>query len=311
MRIASIDIGTNTLLMLVADIDTGGHLVQVHHEQRFPRIGRDVDANGLISVGAFDRTAWILVEYINLARQLRSDIIVACATSAVRDARNRSEFLKYLEGAASLNVRILSAEEEARLTYLGVTGGMEADGSPVAVLDIGGGSTELIMQEKSGHPASFRTMYLQVGAVRISERYFRHDPPLVVEQHSARAYIRDTIAGLLPASPGIRLVGVAGTVTTLVCLERGMKQFVAEKIEGYHLSRETVESWSNRLAMMSSADILALSDTAEGRADILAAGVIILHEIMTALGCGEIVATIRGLRHGLARETWAMAGGKG
>ena len=305
MRIASIDIGTNTLLLLVADIDKNSRLDQVHHEQRFPRIGRDVDASGRISIGAFDRTSWILLEYINLARQLRSDVIVACATSAVRDAENKNEFLTYLEKTTSLQIQVLSAEAEAQLTYRGVTFGMSDERTPVAVLDIGGGSTEMIMQERLREGSSFQNMYLQVGAVRITERFFTHDPPTAAEQMSARAFIREIIAAkTLPSFENIRLMGVAGTVTTLVCLERGLKQFIPEKVEGYHLSRQSIESWSNRLASMSSGEILTLSEAAEGRSDILAAGAMILHEIMKTFNCGEIVASIRGLRHGFAIVAW-------
>ena len=172
MRIASIDIGTNTVLLLIADVDQDGTIHFVHHEQRLPRLGRDVDRNQIISVSTFDRIEWILNEYRNLAQQFRAELIVTCGTSAVRDASNKHEFLTYMEKAAGLNVEILSGDEEARWTYRGAISGLRELIKPAVVVDIGGGSTEISFPKPGTHNGStqFIRYSLQVGSVRLTER---------------------------------------------------------------------------------------------------------------------------------------------
>jgi exopolyphosphatase/guanosine-5'-triphosphate,3'-diphosphate pyrophosphatase len=304
VRIASIDIGTNTLLLLIADIDESGRLVLVHHEQRFPRIGRSVDAEGRISVASFDRTAWILNEYKNLSQQFGAEQIVACATSAVRDAVNKDEFIAYLYQTTGLKIRVLSGEEEAILTYRGAASGLTTENKPAVVIDIGGGSTEIIGPTASGDIARIQKMSLQLGAVRITERFFKHDPPTLGEEGSARKYIREILsASRFLLYEQVNLIGVAGTVTSLACLDQQLKEFIPNKVEGYRLSVEKINGWSKTLAGLSSGEILSLSNVTEGRADILTAGCLILDEIMAHFRFPWILASIRGLRYGLAFVT--------
>jgi exopolyphosphatase/guanosine-5'-triphosphate,3'-diphosphate pyrophosphatase len=187
MIVAAIDIGTNTLLLLVAEIDEHGTMRQLEHQQRLPRLGKDVDRTGAIGASAFDRIAWIVQEYKHLAQQLHADRIVACATSAVRDASNRDEFRDFLEKNTGIAVEILSGDEEAVLAYRGALSGIKRAG-PFVVVDIGGGSTQLIYQQPGGGNgnAVLHRFSLQIGAVRLTERNFKHDPPLPAEIESAR-----------------------------------------------------------------------------------------------------------------------------
>ncbi|MBI1807940.1 MAG: Ppx/GppA family phosphatase [Ignavibacteria bacterium] len=307
MRIAAIDIGTNTVLLLVADVDERGTITPVHHEQRLPRLGRDVDRHQTIHTAAFDRIAWILNEYKNLAAQLRSDRIVACGTSAVRDATNRQDFLSYLRDTTGISVEILTGDDEALLMHRGALSGFSNLSSPVAVIDIGGGSTEISypsLNQRNGHIRHERYS-LQVGSVRLTERFFKHNPPEPEEVENAMKLINAEFGRLKNGNFGnYQLVGVAGTVTTLACLDQRLMEFDITKVSGYTLERERVGAWFRKLCKMTNQEIRSLSNTTEGRADILLAGVLILDEIMNHFGFTKIIASERGLRYGLILREW-------
>jgi exopolyphosphatase/guanosine-5'-triphosphate,3'-diphosphate pyrophosphatase len=301
VRICAVDIGTNTFLLLIADISGDGTLIPVLQEQRIPRIGRAVDAQRLIALPAFDRSVWILTEYRNLAQQYRCDSFVACGTSAVRDAANREDFLRYLETETGIRVEVLSGMQEAGLTYRGAVSDSEGDPAPRAVIDIGGGSTELIFPSAPGVVPPFRSISAQLGAVRITERYFHTDPPGANDVRSGKNFIRASFQSTEIIPPkGCRLFGVAGTVTTLACLDQNLDKYDAARVTGYTMSRQSVVSWGERLAGMTAVEIRTLSGVTEGRADIVTAGVMILETVMDLFGFEEIVATDRGLRHGIA-----------
>src|SRR6266849_6535890 len=140
MRLASIDIGTNTLLLLIADIDADGSIHPVEEFQRMPRLGKDVDNNGMIHTSAFDRVSWIMNEFKNLSIQMGAATVIACATSAVRDAGNRNDFIKHIKSVSGIDVEILSGTEEALWTYRGAVSGLPQASSPRVAIDIGGGS---------------------------------------------------------------------------------------------------------------------------------------------------------------------------
>lgn len=307
MRIASIDVGTNTVLLLIADVDEHGKFSLVHQEQRIPRLGRDVDKNGVIRVSAFDRIAWILQEYKNLAIQFQANHLVACATSAVRDAENQSEFISFIKNTSGIDIEVLTGEQEAIWTYRSATSEQTSSGSPQAVIDIGGGSTELIYQK----PGTFNgntKLYcysLQLGSVRITERYLKHQPPLPEELASASKFIIEECSPI--HNPGFhqyQLTGVAGTATTLACLDAGLKEFESKIVNGYKLHIDQISLWLHRLAAMTPQTIESLSLTTQGRADILTAGVLILHEVMKLLGFSELMVSERGLRFGLVLREW-------
>jgi exopolyphosphatase/guanosine-5'-triphosphate,3'-diphosphate pyrophosphatase len=308
MRIASIDMGTNTVLLLIADIDARGTIHPVQNELRFPRLGRDVDRSGVIGAPAFDRIAWVLSEYKNLAIQLKSEVITACGTSAVRDAVNREEFLAYLRSTTGIDVQILSGDEEARWSYAGALSGFEPATRHAAVIDIGGGSTEVSyppIEQKSPGEAALKHHSFQLGAVRLTERYFIHNPPAEEELVAARRMVHDGWASIGDLEGGdYSLIGVAGTVTTLACLEQGLIHFDAERVDGYKLSREHVGHWVAKLSRLRTPEIEALSESTTGRADIITAGSLILLEFMNKFGFEEITVSERGLRYGLVIREW-------
>ncbi len=308
MRIASIDIGTNTLLLLVADIDTKGIIRLVHHEERVPRLGRDVDKQKIIGMAAFDKIGWILNEYKNLSVQHRCDAIVACATSAVRDAANRSDFLSYLRSTTGINVEVLTGEEEAIWSYRGALSDIKGLSLPPAVIDIGGGSTEVSFpqgEEALPEKTPLKHLSYQLGSVRLTERYLQHTPPTPGEVEAAKNSIREAwnpIEGL----DGRRydLEGAAGTVTTLACLDQKLPEFILEKVSGYRLPREHVDGWLEKLLNMTPEQIQSLSQATLGRSDILTAGVLILAEFMKRFRFEKVTATERGLRYGLVIREW-------
>jgi exopolyphosphatase / guanosine-5'-triphosphate,3'-diphosphate pyrophosphatase len=308
MRIASIDIGTNTLLLLIADVDGEGTLRVIQDELRFPRLGRDVDKSKMIRPPAFDRIAWVLEEYKNLSIQSKADLIIACGTSAVRDAANREEFLAYLRSTTGVEVQLLGGEEEARWSYVGALSGMAPRPGRVAVIDIGGGSTEVSYPGAEGTltegtPLNHRSF--QLGSVRLTERCFIHNPPTSEEVESARNLVQSELTSLDELRSGsYSLIGVAGTVTTLACLDQGLIEFDVYRVSGYRLSREHVSDWFQRLSEMRSMEIEALSESTAGRADILTAGVLILLEFMNRFNFLEIMVSERGLRYGMVIREW-------
>jgi len=301
LRVAAIDIGTNTLLLLIADVDEKGGIEPLHEEQRIPRLGAYVDERGIIPVSAFDRISWILNEYANLARQMKAEKIFACATSAVRDAENREEFLDYIKKNTGLLVNVLSGHEEASLAFSGALSGFPGIRDGAAVLDIGGGSTEV--SYLSGGELLSRSF--PIGCVRLTERHFKTQPPSRSEIEAASKDIEREFRGLKESDfRGKTLIAVAGTATTLACLDQGLAGFSMDRVSGYKISGSSVQMWLFKLALLGTPEILGLSDAASGRADILLAGVLILSRFMERSGFQEVMVSERGLRYGLALAQW-------
>lgn len=301
MRVASIDIGTNTVLLLIAEIDDHGTIIPIEHQQRFPRLGKEVDKKFLLTQSAFITVTDVLNEYRSISKKYQVDSIIACATSAVRDSSNKYEFLTHLKNVTGIIVEVISGEDEALLTYKGAISGLSTQSERTVVLDIGGGSTEISFKRNN----EFISHSLQIGAVRLTEHYFKHNPPTdgeieMVNMVITNEYLR---LGAVDLSEYI-LVGVAGTITTLACLDQNLNEFDIKKVSGYKLTYECVEEWSNKLIKMTSSKIQSLSNTTEGRADILPAGVLILRNFMEQFEFKEIFTCERGLRYGLALREW-------
>jgi exopolyphosphatase/guanosine-5'-triphosphate,3'-diphosphate pyrophosphatase len=297
MTVAAIDIGTNTVLLLIARVTPDGRIVPTRHEQRLPRLGTGVDASRRLSSPAMRRVADVLQEYRALIDTLRADVTTVCATSAVRDATNRGEFLRFILETTGLVVEVLSGDEEARWTYRGAVSGL--DGVHTAtVVDIGGGSTEITTGSR--HEVTGR-MSIDLGAVRLTERVLQDDPPTPEQIRNCLRTIREglrPVAGL--RTSGSRVLGVAGTATTLALLDQGRKEFDLAAVSGYRLTLDAVRRLAATLGGIPSGEILRMSKALEGRADIITAGTLILQEVMVLLGCGEITVSERGVRYGLA-----------
>jgi exopolyphosphatase/guanosine-5'-triphosphate,3'-diphosphate pyrophosphatase len=306
MTVAVIDIGTNTVLLLVAEIDRAGGIRPLVYEQRVPRLGRGVDAAGTLDREAMARVTDVLKEYRGLITRHATDAVAVCGTSAVRDAGNRVEFARLVREESGYVLEILSGNDEALLTYRGGVSGAASAGR-YTVVDIGGGSTEIITGDVRNID---ERISLDIGSVRLTERCLRHDPPTGAELEAAIEIVENEIARASRFSfAGSMLVGVAGTATSLAVLAQGLKTFNAAAVTNYLLTRETVESLFATLQRMPSGMIRELSEAMEGRSDVIVAGTLIAREVMAHFRFDVMCVSERGLRYGIAlREAERLQG---
>jgi exopolyphosphatase/guanosine-5'-triphosphate,3'-diphosphate pyrophosphatase len=301
MKLASIDIGTNTVLLLIADVSPAGAVSPLVSEQRIPRLGKGVDAARRLAPESMRRVVDVLSEYRPIIDRHRPDHVTLCATSAVRDAANRGEFVALVKAETGFDVEVLSGDEEARWTYRGAISGLPG-ASRVAVLDIGGGSTELSLGDAHGPT---RSLSMDVGAVRLTERFLASDPPTPEEIAAATRDVRSHLERTKSFDTrGRTLVAVAGTPTSLAILAQALPRFSVDAVTNYPLSRASIAALLKRLSGMPVADIRELSEVMEGRADVIVAGALIMLEIMEMHGFGEAIVSDRGVRYGIVLREW-------
>ncbi len=301
MTIASIDIGTNTVLLLVAKIDSSGVIDPLVYEQRVPRLGKGVDASKNLSAESMQRVVMVLQEYKTLLARYSPDAIVVCGTSAVRDATNREEFANLIYSSTGFVLEVMSGGDEAYWTYRGAISGINGI-TKATVVDIGGGSTEITVGDETN---ILNSVSLDVGSVRLTERFFHHDPPTHPELESAITFVEDELvkAGKFDFR-GSTLVGVAGTATSLAILDQGLREFSITAVTNYSLELEAVYRLFRTLRAMPSTEIRQLSSIMEGRNDVMAAGSLILREVMAHFKFNKMVVSERGVRYGLALREW-------
>jgi exopolyphosphatase/guanosine-5'-triphosphate,3'-diphosphate pyrophosphatase len=297
-RIAAIDVGTNTVLLLVAE-RAGDGFVPLVERAEITRLGRGVDASGRLDPAAIRDTVEVLAAFAEEARALGASRILCVATSAARDAANGQRFFEAARARAGVLPEVISGEEEARLVHASAWRDFGGDG-PLAVLDVGGGSTEFTLGE--GPVPRVRTS-LQVGAVRLTERHVRSDPldgrDLAALRAAAREALRP-IAG--PPAPGGRLVAVAGTVTTLSAVQQALPVYDASRVHGSRLTAADLEALLARLARLPLRERASLPGMEPKRADVIVAGCAIVLEALSATGFGELTVSDRGVRWGLLHE---------
>ena len=301
MTTATIDIGTNTVLLLIARIDDRGIFWPLAYEQRVPRLGKGVDRNKTLNAEATDRVIGVLEEYKQIISRFPIDRVVVCGTSAVRDAANRDDFAGRIRRETGFELEILSGDEEALWTYRGAVSGIP-EISRATVIDIGGGSTEITIGDRTRIE---QKISLDIGSVRLTERLFHHDPPTHPELEAAIEAAENEIsraAGFRFA--GSTLIGVAGTATTLAILAQGFRDFTVDAVTNYRLMREKVDELFRTLRAMPSSQIREISAVMEGRHDVITAGSLILREVMAHFAFGEMIVSERGVRYGLAIREW-------
>jgi exopolyphosphatase/guanosine-5'-triphosphate,3'-diphosphate pyrophosphatase len=294
VRVAAIDIGTNSTRLLVAEA-AGETLRELERLLEITRLGDRVDADGELAGTSMQRVETCVARYAERARELDASIPLAVATSAVRDAANGAEFMRRLERRCGVRTRVLTGEQEARLTLRGVVSARPPSGS-VVVCDIGGGSTELIAGQdgRVGFAVS-----LNMGCVRMSERHLHSDPP-TAEQVAA---LRHEAAGMLPGDvPAGSLIGVAGTVTTLATIDLGLDEEIPERIDGHELPADAVTAQLGRLAALPLEERRRVRGLMPARASTIVAGTAILAELMRHLGAQRLTVSERDLLHGAALE---------
>jgi exopolyphosphatase / guanosine-5'-triphosphate,3'-diphosphate pyrophosphatase len=291
-RVAAIDLGTNSTRLLVADADDG-RLKEVERLLAITRLGEGVDTSRGLAEPAVARVDAQVGRYVDRARELGAETVLAIATSAVRDAANGGEFLAGLERRHGIRTMLLAGEDEARMTFRGVTSARPLSGEAV-ICDIGGGSTELIAGDPQGVDYA---VSLDMGCVRMSERFLRADPPTGEEI----AALRRQVAEMLPTDvPAGELIGVAGTVTTLATIDLGLDEEIPERVDGHRLGRARVSAELERLAAIPLAERRRVRGLMPERAPTIVAGAAILVELMERLGADTLTVSERDILHGAA-----------
>jgi exopolyphosphatase/guanosine-5'-triphosphate,3'-diphosphate pyrophosphatase len=299
LRLAGIDIGTLTCRLLIADLLPGGQLREVQSARRILRLGEGVDQTKRLSDAAMDRVLQCLREWRQIIDAAHVEAAVAVATSAVRDAENRDEFLDRVKREAGFDVELISGEEEARRTMLGIRSGLSHGVTDVLALDIGGGSTEFIL-DRSGQSPVVRS--IDIGVVRLCERLLHHDPPTDDEERQAREWVaRETKAAV--AGMGnyqtATFVGTAGTVTSLAAMAQKLPAYEPARIHNYKLQLDTIQELEQTLLSRKKADRIGLPGLENGREEVIAAGTILIRTIMETLGMESVLVSDLGLREGV------------
>ena len=283
--------------MVTGEKTESGELRILGDEHAVGRLGKGVDAEGRIQPATFDRIANILERYRTTALSLGAQEIAGYGTSALRDAGNRDEFIEEMKRRTGISLRLLPGPDEALWTWRGALFGLPLKNPDVAVLDIGGGSTEVAF----GTGGVFSTgTSVNTGAVRVTERFFGHSlPPTSENIEAARIFTRTCFEQSIALPSHCAVVGVAGTVTTLAALAAEVPEFSAERINGRILSRDWIHTITERLLGLSLDEIEKFPQIAKGREDILPGGALVLDEFMQVFDVPEIITSTRGLRYGL------------
>lgn len=301
-RVGAIDIGTNSTRLLVAEVDgRRGPLRTLDRRMRITRLGQGVDATRALHPEAITRTVEVLREYRAVLEHLGVDRIRATATSAARDATNRTAFFEPAADVLGVEPELLPGEEEARLSFLGATAGLSAP-APYLVMDVGGGSTEFIVGEDT--PAG--EISLDIGCVRLTERFLHGDPPAPEELSTALSYVRDHLHDVdreLPGAATARtFIGLAGTVTTMAAVELGLAEYDAERIHGFVLTREAAEDVFRTLATEPIDARRHNPGLEPGRVDVIVGGALIVVAAMRHWAFPELLVSEADILDGLARS---------
>ena len=298
-RRAAIDCGTNSTRLLV--VDEGGATLE--RRMRITRLGQGVDATGRLAPEAIERTVAVLIEYRAALDRLNVDRVRMTATSAARDASNRDDFFDAAEAAVGVRPELLGGEEEARLSFLGATAELDPADGPFLVIDIGGGSTEFAVGTPSPtDPGPEGVVSVDIGCVRITEKFLPSDPPAPEELTNALTVVRDYLDDVARDVPAVaeatRLVGLAGTVSTVATVELGI-DYDRDRIHHFRLSRDAVEDVFRTLATETRAQRVHNPGLEPGRADVIVGGVVVLVAVMRYFGFDECLVSEADILDGL------------
>ena len=297
--LAGIDIGTLTCRLEIAEVTSSGHVTKLHSDRRILRLGQGVDRDRVLRADAMARVVATLKEWRQIIDAYQVEATAVVATSAVRDAGNRQEFLNLIAREAGLQVEIISGAEEARRTTLGIRSGLPTGVADMLAVDIGGGSTECIL-DRPGQPPIVRS--IDIGVVRLSERVLQSDPPTTDELRQAHDWVRtETGAAVanMPLPVGLTFVGTAGTITALAAMDQQLSVYDAAKIHNYVLTLDVVTRLEAQLLGRSKQQREGLPGLERGREDVIVAGAIILRTMMETLGMPNVLVSELGLREGV------------
>jgi len=297
--VAAVDCGTNSTRLLIL----AGDGTQVSRLMRITRLGEGVDATGLLAPQAIDRTLGVLSEYRTLIDKEGATSVRLVATSAARDAKNGEDFLREASAVIGAPAELLDGQAEGRLAWEGASSALAPSDADDVVVDIGGGSTEIVHHRRG----AVRSTSLDIGCVRVTERYFHHDPPTSAELRAAETDVSSLLrAGLavlveaeVPSPPG-RLIGLAGTITTLAALDLGLEEYDPGRIHHTRLSRAAVDRWYEVLSRESSQQRALRRVIAPGREDVIVGGALILRAVMDVAGFESCLVSESDMLDGLA-----------
>ena len=301
-RVAAIDCGTNSIRLLVTDIADGGQH-DLHREMRIVLLGQGFDRTGRLAPVAIERTRGALVDYAAVCRELAAEHIRMVATSASRDADNSEDFRAVVLDVLGVEPEVISGDEEAALSFDGATRTLDPRDGPFLVMDIGGGSTELVLG--TDHVTAARSV--DVGCVRLTERHLVDDPPTLQQVADAVRDIDTAIEQartVVPFDEARTAVGLAGSVTTVAALSLGLSSYDRDRIHLSRLTAADVEKVTTDVLQMTRADRAALPVMHPGRVDVIGAGALILRTLVRRLDLGEVLVSEADILDGIA---WSIA----
>lgn len=301
-RVAAVDCGTNSIRLLVADIDpVAGSVTDLDRRMTIVRLGQGVDRTGRLAPEALERTFAACREYAAVIKELGAEKLRFVATSASRDAENRDDFVRGVLDILGVEPEVITGDQEAEFSFTGAT--KELDGTDeYLVVDIGGGSTEFVVGTE--HVLAARSV--DIGCVRLTERHVRHDPPTEEELAAVRADIHaalDLAGQTVPIREARTLVGLAGSVTTVAAIALGLEAYDSAAIHRSRISYDQVVEVTDRLTAMTHDERAAIPVMHEGRVDVIIAGALVLRELMERVGAREVVVSEHDILDGIA---WSL-----
>jgi exopolyphosphatase / guanosine-5'-triphosphate,3'-diphosphate pyrophosphatase len=318
-RVAAIDCGTNSLRLLIADVDpVRRELSDVQRRMEIVRLGQGVDATGRLAPEALDRTFRVLADYARQIGDARADAVRIVATSATRDASNAAEFSRGVHDILGVRPEVITGDEEARLSFAGATTELarpdtelaRADAvpqPPYLVVDIGGGSTEFVLGGADDSGDGLAAISVDVGCVRLTERHLRSDPPSADQINGARDDIDqalDRVMAAVPVAGAQTLVGLAGSVTTVTAIALGLPVYDPRRTHHARIPAATVHEVASQLLHQSRQQRAAIPSLHPGRVDVIGAGALILDRVMEHFGFGSVVTSEHDILDGIA---WSLA----
>ena len=302
-RVAAIDCGTNSIRLLIAEPDGSGGLNDLKRRLEIVRLGQGVDATGEFHPDALRRTFAAVDDYAELIKKAEVPVenVHFVATSAARDAKNRDSFFLGIKERLGVQADVISGETEARLSFMGALSRITPDGEPVLVMDIGGGSTELITGSAAGELHS--AISLDIGSVRVTERFLKQNPVADDDLERATTYVDELLAGSGVDFDSIGTwIGVAGTATTLAGVYLELERYDRERVHGARIPVPAIAELLNRLAGLTVEEIRALPSMHPGRADVITGGALVETRVAQRLHVGELIVSESDILDGIALQ---------
>jgi exopolyphosphatase/guanosine-5'-triphosphate,3'-diphosphate pyrophosphatase len=293
--VASIDIGTNTILLLIAEVGEG-EINPLFEMETVVRLGENLQKTGVISSQAMDRGLQTLTQYLKQCQVWEVQKLFAVGTSALREAKNSEVFLRLVKEKLNLSIEVISGEEEAQLSFLAVAKDLQEQEKSILVVDVGGGSTEFIL---GGGDQISRWISLPLGSVRFTEEFLHSDPVQEEEWQKMKQEIRKLLINIPHSEEPLSMVAVGGTATTLASVEQGLEDFIAERIHHFVLEKEALK---NQLLLYRTKTIeerKRIPGLPMARADVILAGAAILYLTMGEVKCPSVLISCHGVRYGL------------